>query len=332
MALCPKPYTFEKHFAAVKPSYALNNNKSGTGGASASAGNKRGCDFLYPSASNKKICLQRLRSNDFQLNKQDLASKYYSSSSEDDDSEDEQSCYDAEQIRAKRRASTRASFSIDPKLSRAISQYSDDEDEEDVQEGCYNAKVKSPRCSRRTSDSSIKILRSEDEIENLDCKLASSPVNSSLSLKKMLVNGVNECDLDEEEEEEEEESDSNNQSVAVADRNARARCFEYLVGAIDEAWARYCDATTYAEDEVHGYITPASLASGDDDDDDKELMNVKCRLLRSKDFLQDHIESFDISDIKKFWHRWDITKYQMLDVMEDEDDVLEELESGRRIF
>ncbi|CCG23115.1 hypothetical protein CORT_0D02700 [Candida orthopsilosis Co 90-125] len=324
MALCPKPYTFEKHFAAAKPSSQINNNNRGAA--------KRGCEFLYPSTSNKKICLQQLRRNDFQLNNSDFANKYYSSSSDDDDSEDEQSCYNADQIRAKRRASTRVSFSIDPKLSKAISQYSDDEDEDDVQERYYNTKVKSPSCSRRTSDSSIKILRSEDEIENLDCKLASSPVNSSLSLKKMLVGGGNECDDDDEEEE--EESDSNNQSVAVADRNARARCFEYLVGAIDEAWARYCDATAYVEDEVHGYITPASLASGDDEDDedDKELMNVKCRLLRSKDFLQDHIESFDINDVKKFWHRWDITKYQMLDVMEDEDDVLEELESGRRVF
>lgn len=324
MALCPKPYTFEKHFAAAKPSSQINNNNRGAA--------KRGCDFLYPSTSNKKICLQQLRRNDFQLNNLDFVNKYYSSSSDDDDSEDEQSCYNADQIRAKRRASTRVSFSIDPKLSKAISQYSDDEDEDDVQERYYNTKVKSPSCSRRTSDSSIKILRSEDEIENLDCKLASSPVNSSLSLKKMLVGGGNECDDDDEEEE--EESDSNNQSVAIADRNARARCFEYLVGAIDEAWARYCDATAYVEDEVHGYITPASLASGDDEDDedDKELMNVKCRLLRSKDFLQDHIESFDINDVKKFWHRWDITKYQMLDVMEDEDDVLEELESGRRVF
>lgn len=324
MALCPKPYTFEKHFAAAKPSSQINNKNRGA--------TKRSCDFLYPSTSNKKICLQQLRRNDFQLNNLDFVNKYYSSSSDDDDSEDEQSCYNADQIRAKRRASTRVSFSIDPKLSKAISQYSDDEDEDDVQERYYNTKVKSPSCSRRTSDSSIKILRSEDEIENLDCKLASSPVNSSLSLKKMLVGGGNECDDDDEEEE--EESDSNNQSVAIADRNARARCFEYLVGAIDEAWARYCDATAYVEDEVHGYITPASLASGDDEDDedDKELMNVKCRLLRSKDFLQDHIESFDINDVKKFWHRWDITKYQMLDVMEDEDDVLEELESGRRVF
>ncbi|CAD1808156.1 hypothetical protein FOB58_001153 [Candida parapsilosis] len=332
MALCPKPYTFEKHFAASsRPSSHINTNGRGA--------SKRGCDFLYPSTTaNKRICLQQSRRNDFELADQDLDNnKYYSSSSDDADSEDEQSCYNADQIRAKRRASTRASFSIDPKLSKAISQYSDDEDEDEdqVRERYYNTKVKSPCCSRRTSDSSIKILRSEDEIENLDCKLASSPVNSSLSLKKMLVGGGNECD-DDDDDEEEEESDSNNQSVAIADRNARARCFEYLVGAIDEAWARYCDATAYVEDEVHGYITPASLASGDDDeeeeDDNKELMNVKCRLLKSKDFLQDHIESFDMNDVKKFWHRWDITKYQMLDVMEDEDDVLEELESGRRIF
>lgn len=321
MALCPRPCNFEKHFAAAtKPSSQINSR----GGAT-----KRSCDFLYPSTQNKRICLQQLKRNDFQLNNE-LASKYYSSSSEDDDSEDEQSCYNADQIRAKRRASTRASFSIDPKLSKAISQYSDDEDEEEAQERYYNTKVKTPSCSRRTSNSSIKILGSEDEIENLDCKLTSSPVNSSLSLKKMLVS--NECDDDDDEEE--EESDSNNHSVAVADKNARARCFEYLVGAIDEAWARYCDATAYVDDDLHGYITPTSLASGDDDedDDDKELMNVKSRLLRSKDFLQDHIESFDINDVKKFWHRWDITKYQMLDVMEDEDDVLEELECGRRVF
>ncbi|KAI5948882.1 hypothetical protein KGF57_005075 [Candida theae] len=330
MALCPKPYSFEKHFAAAsKPSSQINSRGAG----------KRSCnDSLYPSTPNKKICLQQLKRNDFQLNNNNNNNNnnsYYSSSSEDDDSEDEQSCYYADQIRAKRRASTRASFSVDPKLSRAISQYSDDEDEgEEEQQNLHcNTRVRSPCNSRRTSNSSIKILGSEDEIDNLDCKLASSPVNSNLCLKKMLVSGGNECGDDDDVEEEEEESDSNNQSVAAADRNARARCFEYLVGAIDEAWARYCDATAYVEDDLHGYITPASLASGEDeDDDDKELMNVKSRLLKSKDFLQDHIESFDITDVKKFWHRWDITKYQMLDVMEDEDDVLEELEFGRRIF
>ncbi|KAI3406022.1 hypothetical protein KGF56_001241 [Candida oxycetoniae] len=383
MALCPKPYNLKKDIQSATPQLIASNNNN----------NKRGCNFLYPSATNKKICLQQFKqqqqqqqqqqdvsaaaatatatatgsasSAPFQLtsnnNRLSLPKNYYSSSSSDDDSEDEQSCYNADQVRAHRRASSRVLFTVDSRLSRAISQYSDGEDNrndnsyDDDDDDFYDKEKKNRRerffQSRRTSDSSIKILKSDHEIANLDCKLVSSPISSSISLKKMfgdsgsrsriMTDGCegknkeedcrdNDDDNDDDDNEEQEEGDLSH-AVAVADKNARVRCFDYLIGAIDEAWARYCDATTYVEDEVHGYITPASLAS-DGDDDDKELMNLKQRLVRSKDFLQDHIESHDINDVRKFWHRWDISKYQMLDVMEDDDDVLDELESGRRIF
>jgi hypothetical protein len=42
-------------------------------------------------------------------------------------------------------------------------------------------------------------------------------------------------------------------NIPSQDFIARSRCFEYLVGAIDEAWARYCDSTSYDEDVAYGY-------------------------------------------------------------------------------
>lgn len=39
--------------------------------------------------------------------------------------------------------------------------------------------------------------------------------------------------------------------VPESDVVARARCFEYLVSAIDEVWAQYCSFTSYAEDEMY---------------------------------------------------------------------------------
>ncbi|ODV87079.1 hypothetical protein CANARDRAFT_216778 [[Candida] arabinofermentans NRRL YB-2248] len=73
--------------------------------------------------------------------------------------------------------------------------------------------------------------------------------------------------------------------IPDSDFVARSRCFEYLVGAIDEAWARYCDATSYAEDEVYGYDsgsaipqTPASTVSSDEDDGYKSELSVATSL------------------------------------------------------
>lgn len=40
-------------------------------------------------------------------------------------------------------------------------------------------------------------------------------------------------------------------TVPQSDLAARARCFEYIVSAIDEVWAQYCSFTSYAEDEMY---------------------------------------------------------------------------------
>lgn len=75
------------------------------------------------------------------------------------------------------------------------------------------------------------------------------------------------------------DSKSKIRRTVECDRVARGRCFEYLVSAIDEAWARYCDATSYAEDEVYNNdivyqpssttpATPTSVTTSDVDDDD----------------------------------------------------------------
>ena len=56
-----------------------------------------------------------------------------------------------------------------------------------------------------------------------------------------------------------------------SDKNARSRCFDYLVASIDEAWARYCDLTSFDEDKVYGFgedrcaHTPASVATDEED-------------------------------------------------------------------
>lgn len=65
------------------------------------------------------------------------------------------------------------------------------------------------------------------------------------------------------------------------DHAARSRCFDYLVGAIDAAWTRYCETTLCAEEETYhmgtfgrmpcniqyplmGPATPASIATDDE--------------------------------------------------------------------
>lgn len=181
----------------------------------------------------------------------------YSSSEEDEDSADEQSCYNADQVRAKRRASNRTSFPLNSELSRAISQYSDDEEEEHQQHHQQQQQVIQDHLINRRSDQIRSTLLSEDEVENLDCKLASSPIANSISL--MNIHQL---------------EDDYKYVIPSTDRAARSRCFDYLVGAIDEAWARYCDATTHVEDEVYGYNSPQSVATDDEDDDEDVFDNT----------------------------------------------------------
>lgn len=279
----------------------------------------------------------------------------FCSSSENDDDLDEQSCYNADQVKAKRRASTRMSFSVNPNVSRAIAKYSDEDDE-----------------------------HNQDDLndENIDCKLLSS-TGSSICLGKLKRRGTLMSD---------DYANANVNSgvsnynaaasspmkrlVPLSDKNARSRCFDYLVTAIDEAWARYCNATSYAEDEEYGYSkpqmyanTPASVATDDEDyfgnstditdyedcDFDQgskqhrvkgshkqqmyqkllpvkptcsseynpsssQLQELKDRLTKAKYFLQDLVDSEDVLDVNSFWKRWDMIKYATIELVEDDDD------------
>lgn len=81
-------------------------------------------------------------------------------------------------------------------------------------------------------------------------------------------------------------------TIPDTDVSARSRCFDYLVGAIDEAWARYCDATTSVEDEAYGYITPNSIATDEED-----------YLDNSTDFTDYDDSDYEISNQHKQQHK-----------------------------
>ncbi|GBL51730.1 hypothetical protein CAJCM15448_40040 [Candidozyma auris] len=226
---------------------------------------KRSCDFGSSSSQctpTKKVCLSKLGLNSSKPINRRCFTKFQdpvafcSSSESDGDSDDQQSCYSADQARAKRRASTRMSFSVNNELSKAVSQYSDDEDEQDLEASCCG----SPQSSHGDA--------------NLDCKLMSSPrasvhIGSSGNLQachghRNSISAASFLPI----------SDNNNSSssstkkqhISQSDKCSRMKCFDYLVGAIDEAWARYCDAASYVEDETYGYSTPNSVATDDEDD------------------------------------------------------------------
>lgn len=285
----------------------------------------------------------------------------------DDDTDDEAQCYQAEQLRAKRRASSRVSFVVDRDLTRACAQYLD-EDEDDTLQFIQKHGMSLPFVPGTP-------MR---QLAPLDLDLTCGRRNSSFiqisDVPKRLATPL---------------------PVVVPtheDRHARTRCFDYLVGAIDEAWARYCDAATYVEDEVYGYNTPQLVATDDEDyvnnstditdydDDDNDdhshrqpgkattqpvrplfkprmlmlgpptpaalsaavlslgaphLQHLKDRLTKAKYYLQDLVDSDDHFDVSCFWKRWDMIKYATIELVEDDDDdevveaTIEELEAGR---
>lgn len=321
---------------------------------------KRSCDFTALRAPlNKRVCLSRIELNSPQKRLVSFdklsAQACYSSSSDSENDSDDQSCYMADQMRAKRRASCRVSFSLNNELSKAVSQYSDD-DEDDKQYEPLD---------------SMAALQAGDD--NLDCKLLTSPcassvyINNNHGLLSHHRNSSTGSFL--------HISDSNcsasgtKKSMPDADKNSRSKCFDYLVGAIDEAWARYCNAASYVEDETYGYNTPCSVATDDEDfgnttdltdyesefehvskptlgrkpslmnpssisaisanstlsSTDKDpsscqLQELKDRLIRAKYFLQDLVDSDDYNDASDFWKRWDMIKYATIELVEDDDD------------
>ena len=70
--------------------------------------------------------------------------------------------------------------------------------------------------------------------------------------------------------------------------------------------------------------------------DSVRLLNLKKRLMNAKYFLQDLTECEDLPSSAMFWNRWDMIKYAAIELVEengDDDDVVEsvtgELEAGR---
>lgn len=251
------------------------------------------------------------------------------------------------------------SFSVNKELSKAVSKYSDDDEEEAVEP----VEKRGSKCE-----------------ENIDCKLLSSPrspfnVGNSVAQEyshhhsSSLPNSFLPLSDDN------SSTASTKKHIPQSDKSSRSRCFDYLVGAIDEAWARYCDAASYVEDETYGYNTPGSVGTDDEeecvgnttdltdyesdfdhaakpahhtkkmlmmmpqkgsmmasytnaskasstagDPSSCQLQALKDRLIKAKYFLQDLVESDDYNDTIAFWKRWDMIKYATIELVEDDDD------------
>ncbi|ODQ68010.1 hypothetical protein NADFUDRAFT_63500 [Nadsonia fulvescens var. elongata DSM 6958] len=133
------------------------------------------------------------------------------------------------------------------------------------------------------------------------------------------------------------------QSVPEGDLRARSRCFEYLVDAIDEAWAQYCDITSSEENEFydredfsarnclnqnypHLPASPVSILEEDNElsqwcegiEDTKcasmpistsgKLQDLKERLLKAKYYLELYLTGLDSQSSRLFWQKWDLMK------------------------
>lgn len=212
---------------------------------------KRCCQYSNAPPT-KRICLKSISST---KSVPPVLSEPLSSSSSDDDDSDDEACYNQDQIKAKKRNNLRVIFNLDLKLSKAISQYCDDDEDINetniVTDGCHEPFI------RRGS---LFENNHHHDQENLDCKLGSSPSTTKLFSDNLLSNNNLNCQSG--------SNINNNTKIPDCDKSARSRCFEYLVGAIDEAWARYCDQATYVEDEVYGYNTPSSMIATDDEEFD----------------------------------------------------------------
>lgn len=240
-------------------------------------------------------------------------------------------------------------------LSKAVSQYSDDEE------------ILFEPLDRKQAQ--------QGGDDNFDCKLLSSPCTSSVYISNNNGNMQMSHHRNLSTGSFLQISDSNSstastkKSMPEADKISRSKCFDYLVGAIDEAWARYCDAASYVEDETYGYNTPCSIATDDEEDfgnttdltdyesefehvskpvvrrkpslinsssmtvsadaglsssakdpSSCQLQALKDRLIKAKYFLQDLVDSDDYNDASDFWKRWDMIKYATIELVEDDDD------------
>lgn len=132
----------------------------------------------------------------------------------------------------------------DGKLSKAVSQYSDDDEDDDT--NSFDTDQASNYHHRRRGSMHV-VRRASTSFSSAAGSPPSMPTgsglspsnfakNSSTSLLPMLLS-----------------PSSRRNYLPDADFVARSRCFDYLVGAIDEVWARYCDSTAHDEEVAYGY-------------------------------------------------------------------------------
>lgn len=163
----------------------------------------------------------------------------------------------------------------DYKVSRAVAQYSDD-DETDLE-----ISRKRKRNSRRKS-SNFKELQARNSSEISDYLSAVSPEYSSrdLSTRGSSFDGTVREDnalghrrsssfmnclptsplsFDTYSVPSCSRMPACHNGIPSSDFDARSRCFDYLVGAIDEAWARYCDSTSHDEEIAYGFENEKSI-------------------------------------------------------------------------
>lgn len=223
---------------------------------------KRSCSSLpfsstpRPFKKCRKVSPRSRSSSDFVFTTSSCLSSKNISSSEEEDDDSETELYDHRTERRKsmlkrRRSSTRSAAETPSniELSRAVALYSDDEDEEQAV-----AELKEKEMNHQRHGSNHK---------KRSCSMISDGASNRNGINN-INNTANNLNGD---------VNASARPLPQSDFVARSRCFEYLVSAIDEAWARYCDATSYAEDENYGYSqdvvnTPNSISVTDDNDEE----------------------------------------------------------------
>lgn len=193
---------------------------------------------------NKRICLTPAASRRNSL----VTVHAYSSDdcNEDDGSDDEG--YATNQQKAMRMNMMRKSSFADPRILSAVCQYDDSQDKSDDSSSSGSGNLASP------SSSSVNLASATFSVP---------PASFDLGYKSIATPSSIRLPAD---------------KSTKADHATRRQCFDYLVEAIDEAWARYCDSTAYDEkqaydnDDVYHNLpnTPASLPSDTSDCDDDE--------------------------------------------------------------
>lgn len=133
----------------------------------------------------------------------------------------------------------------DNDISKAVSQYSDDEDIDRRLSlaSLHSSRRHSPQLYHDTSTPDITRSHSFSlgsrlqTSQNLQSPLYQPRISDSASFSSLSTKGSNVW----------------RDALPKSDFAARSRCLDYLVGAIDEAWARYCSSTSRDEEAAYGY-------------------------------------------------------------------------------